>query len=439
MARGSRGFRWGLAACAAAGAAVRLAVYFGYYRNRDLGYNDAGYYSQTAVSLAQGHWFVDLIGRPAAEHGPVTTLLLAPVSGMGSPVNWQRLVTVVTGVATVAVIGLVGRRLGGEKVGLVAAAVAALYPGLWLNDGLVMSESIGALTVVLWMLASLVWQARPSPRSAVLMGAAAGVAALTRPELAVLMVAAVGAGWWVGGDRRPLMAGLAVVGGLAVLARWVAFNVTRFEHPVILTTNAGTTLRGANCDAVYEGRRLGSWALECLFIDPDVGRMEGSVRDTRWRADGIDYARDHAGRLPVVVAARLGRSFDLYGVGYQVDEDLRDGRPRRGVWAAVVSFWVLAVLAFIGQRRASRFGRLLLWAPVGAVLLAAVVFYGGHRIRTAMEPSVVLGAALGAAALAGRLGPGAEPDPAAEAEAPEPEPAKPTEPAEPAEDVTAPR
>ena len=97
MARGSRGFRWGLAACAAAGAAVRLAVYFGYYRNRDLGYNDAGYYSQTAVSLAQGHWFVDLIGRPAAEHGPVTTLLLAPVSGMGSPVNWQRLVTVVTG------------------------------------------------------------------------------------------------------------------------------------------------------------------------------------------------------------------------------------------------------------------------------------------------------------------------------------------------------
>jgi len=262
----------------------------------------------------------------------------------------------------------------------VAAAVAALYPGLWLNDGLVMSESIGALTVVLWMLASLVWQARPSPWSAVLMGAAAGVAALTRPELAVLMVAAVGAAWWVGGDRRRLMAGLAVVGGLAVLAPWVAFNVTRFEHPVILTTNAGTTLRGANCDAVYEGRRLGSWALECLFIDPDVGRMEGSVRDTRWRADGIDYARDHAGRLPVVVAARVGRSFDLYGVGYQVDEDLRDGRPRRGVWAAVVSFWVLAVLAFIGQRRASRFGRLLLWVPVGAVLLAAVVFYGGHRI-----------------------------------------------------------
>ena len=72
------------------------------------------------------------------------------------------------------------------------------------------------------------------------------------------------------------------------------------------------------------------------------------------------------------MAARLGRSFDLYGVGYQVDEDLRDGRPRRGVWAAVVSFWVLAVRAFIGQRRASRFGRLLLWVPVGAVLLAAV-------------------------------------------------------------------
>jgi len=98
------------------------------------------------------------------------------------------------------------------------------------------------------------------------------------------------------------------------------------------------------------------------------------------------------------VLARLGRSFDLFGLDYQVDEDVRDGRPRWGSWAAILSFWVLAVLAAFGQRRASRFGRLVLWAPVAAVLVTAVVFYGGHRLRTAMEPSVVLGAALAVAA-----------------------------------------
>lgn len=392
---------------------VRLAVYFRYHRGARFGFNDAPYYSQTAITLADGHWFVDLAGRPAAEHGPVTTLLLAPASWMDSPEDWQRLVTVVTGVATVVVIGLVGRRLGGERVGLVAAVIAALYPGLWLNDGLVMSESPGALTVALWMLAALVWQARPTPVWAAVMGVAAGVATLTRPELGVLIVAGVVAAWWVGGDRRRLLAALAAAGGLLVLAPWVAFNLGRFERPVILTTNDGTTLRGANCDPTYEGRALGSAAIECLAIDPDVAGMEGSLRSARWRGDGIEYARDHAGRLPVVVLARLGRSLDLYGLAYQVDEDAREGRPRWGSWAAVVSFWVLGALALVGQRRATPFGRFVLWAPVAAVLLTTVVFYGGHRVRAAMEPSVVLGAAVGVA-LTGRLGPGPGPEAAAE-------------------------
>ena len=425
MARGARRFRWGLAAIAAGAAVVRLGVYFRYYRGTQFGFNDAPYYSQTAIALADGRWFVDSTGRPAAEHGPVTTLLLAPVSWIDTPEDWQRLVTVLTGVAAVVVIGLVGRRLGGDRVGLVAAALAALYPGLWLNDGLVMSESPGALGVALWMLAALVWQARPTPVWAAVMGVAAGVAALTRPELGVLMVAGVVAAWWLGGERRWLMAALAAAAGLLVLAPWVAFNLERFERPVILTTNDGTTIRGANCDRTYEGRALGSWAVECLVIDPDVAGMEGSLRGARWRSDGIEYARDHAGRIPVVVLARLGRSLDLYGLGYQVDEDRRDGRPRLGSWAAIVSFWVLAALAVVGQRRATRFGRFVLWAPVVAVLLTAVVFYGGHRVRTAMEPSVVLGAALAVVALVERrIGPA--PGPAAETESeppssPEPE------------------
>ena len=122
------------------------------------------------------------------------------------------------------------------------------------------------------------------------------------------MVAGVVAAWWLGGERRWLMAALAAAAGLLVLAPWVAFNLERFERPVILTTNDGTTIRGANCDRTYEGRALGSWAVECLVIDPDVAGMEGSLRGARWRSDGIEYARDHAGRIPVVVLARLGRS-----------------------------------------------------------------------------------------------------------------------------------
>ena len=141
------------------------------------------------------------------------------------------------------------------------------------------------LAVVVWMLAALVWRARPSPAWAAVMGLAAGVAMLVRAELGVLIIAGVVAAWWLGGDRRWLMAVLAAAGGLLVLAPWVAFNVGRFDRTVILSTNDGTTLRASNCDAAYEGRAIGSAVIKCLVIDPEVVGMEiGRARRRRARA-----------------------------------------------------------------------------------------------------------------------------------------------------------
>ena len=52
-------------------------------------------------------------------------------------------------------IGLVGLRLAGPRVGLVAAAIAAVYPNLWINDSLVMSETLALLLVSLALLVAL--------------------------------------------------------------------------------------------------------------------------------------------------------------------------------------------------------------------------------------------------------------------------------------------
>jgi hypothetical protein len=78
---------------------------------------------------------------------------------------------------------------------------------------------------------------------------------------------------------------------------------------------------------------------------------------------------------------------------YQIDEDVRDGRPRWASWAGVVSFWVLAPLALYGVMRWRGVNRWLLLAPVLTVALSSVAFYGGHRIRAPVEPIVVLAAA----------------------------------------------
>ncbi|CAN5469341.1 hypothetical protein BH10ACT2_BH10ACT2_11330 [soil metagenome] len=405
-------------------AAVRLAVFQGFYRGRDFGFNDANYYSQQAIALTNGHWFIDpATGAPGAEHGPLTTLLIAPVSWMDFPQNWQRLATIATGVLCVGVLGLIGHKLGAHRanattLGLTAAGLAAIYPNLWLNDGLVMSESLCALLVSLWVLIGLDvgkrldMVSRPdglrsSVRYVILFGAIGALGVLARNELSLLAIVAAVVIWRLGAGSRVILLGAFAAANALVLAPWVVPNLVRFENPVILTTNEGGTLRGANCNRAYSGRQIGSWSIYCLAGDPDTLQMETSQRSARWRADGLAYAVEHKGRLPLVLAARVGRTLDLFGLDYQLDEDVRDGRPRLGSIVGIGAFWLLAPLAVFGLRKRSgpwtgSAERLVLLAPVFVVAVSTLAFYGGHRIRSPMESVVVIGAALAITRLASR-------------------------------------
>jgi hypothetical protein len=272
----------------------------------------------------------------------------------------------------------------------------------------VMSESLCTLIVAIWILVGLKMHRRldaPASASAgryvFLFGVVCAMAVLVRSELAVLSLVAV-AILWRSAWRRRLSEKLRLtailgVAALLVLAPWVVPNLFRFDRPVTLTTNDGTTLRGANCDRTYHGSEIGSWSVFCLTLDPTALQLETSQRSARWRSDGISYASDHAKRLPIVLAARAGRTLDLFGLDYQLDEDVRDGRPRLGSMLGIGTFWLLAPLALFGLCRRSRGTggqRMVLWAPVIVVAISTLAFYGGHRIRAPMEPVVVLGSAL---------------------------------------------
>lgn len=369
-----------------------LAVHWG----STSGFNDAEYYSRQAIDLAAGRLFRDpTTGGPGAEHGPLTTVLVAPFSWGADPADTQRLATLLVGTATVLVIALVARRMAGDRAGIIAAAIAAVYPNLWMNDGLVMSEAPGAAMVAIWLLVGTRWLERPDMQRAALWGLVGGLATLTRSELALLVLASViivavraGRSWIAS------VAVLVALSGVAV-GPWVTWNLVRFERPVTLTTNDGTTIRGANCDETYRGRAMGSWSVHCLVLDDgSTAGLETSERAAAWRREGLEYMREHADRVPLVVAARAGRLLGVYGLAHQVDEDVRDQRPRWASWSGVVTWLLLLPLAVVGVVRARSEIRWLLLSPVVAVFVTSVLFYGGHRIRAPMEPAVVIAAAL---------------------------------------------
>lgn len=376
------------------GAVVRVTYWLTKW-NVPLSLNDSIYYSGQARQLAQGRLFRELfVDRPGAEHGPLTSLLMAPVSFGDDFLRWQRCVTVVCGIALVWVLGMLGARLGGSRVGVVAAGIAAIAPNLWVNDGLVMSESVSMLLVACVMWCTLDAVERSTTRSFVLLGVALGLATLARSELALLAPLVL---IWVAVCRRragvSMWAALVTVAASAalVLLPWLAFNLARFENPVLLTTNDGTTWLGANCDDTYSGEVLGGWSLNCVIADPDYQYdEEPSVRSSRQRAIAVSYVRQHLTDVPKVVLARVGRTLDLHGLSDLVHQDVGEERPEWVAWAGIGSFWLMAVASIVGARRLGRRHRWLLLAPFVVVLCTTVLFYGGHRIRSSAEPSLVL-------------------------------------------------
>jgi len=361
---------------------------------------DGAYYHGLANALADGHGFVEPLalydGRvvATAEHPPLYPLALAFVSLIGGTGELShRLASCLLGASTVPLVGLAGRRLAGERAGLIAAGLAALYPMLVILDGTLYAESLYLLLLAAVLLVALEAARRPSAGAALLLGALIGLATLTRNEAVLLLgLLAPPALWSRGGGWRRMA--LATVALVVVVAPWSAYSSVRFDALVPIATNTGVTLAGANCDTTYGDEALGQWSFQCT----SGAGGDGAERSATLTRRGLRYAADHSGRLPAVAMVRVLRTWDLYrpwdqGAFYGLVIDGRNIDMQR---AGLVVLWVLLPLAaagaFVLRRR-----RRELWivaAPAIMVTLAAVLSSGSSRLRAAGELTVVLLAAV---------------------------------------------
>ena len=117
---------------------------------------------------------------------------------------------------------------------------------------------------------------------------------------------------------------------------------------------------------------------------------------------GLDYARDHAGRLPVVMAAaRLAGTWSFYDPFRFPDP----GRNETVIRVGIYFYWALVPLAVLGAVWLRRRGRPLwvLLAPIGVVCLVAMATYTSIRLRYLAEIPFVVLAAAGVVALSSRV------------------------------------
>ncbi len=138
------------------------------------------------------------------------------------------------------------------------------------------------------------------------------------------------------------------------LAPWVGFNLSRFDHPVLLSAGYEITLSTATCDLTYYGEFTGYWNILC-----PVGVLEANGIDSRgmdqselaklFRDESLEYIGNHKSRLPYVVLARWGRITGLYKPLQQVRLDVfPEGRSLWVARGAMAGWYIVAPLAIAG-------------------------------------------------------------------------------------------
>jgi len=393
---------------------------------------DQIFYNAEANAVATGHGFVEPLwgvthpgqaAPPAADHPPLTVFFLTPVNWLAghAPLSWiiheplhdymreDRYAMVLLGTLLVFLVGLLGRRVGGDTVGLVAAGIAAVNPNIWVNDGLVMSETVTMVVVVgALLLAFALWD-KPSRARALALGALCGLAALSRAELvlfALLLGVVVAVTTGVVRREKAVLSACVLGAAFLVVMPWVGYNLSRFHDPTFVSTNDGIALLGSNCDPVYWGHGIGLTSVaagptDCLQNPPPPG--DQSQVSTIYRKRAFTYMKDHLRRLPAVVAARIGRTWSLFRPNDMIFFNQGEGRE---AWVTRLGLWFYyPELAFaIGGavtlwRRKHRKALYVLCVPAITVTIGVAVTYGQTRFRAAAEPSLAVLAAAGAVAL----------------------------------------
>jgi 4-amino-4-deoxy-L-arabinose transferase-like glycosyltransferase len=401
VTRGS--FRARLAAIVAGAVALRVLYVLVLARHVPMA-GDSQFFHAEANLVAGGRGYIEPFLDAAygthvatAAHPPLYPTVLAGLSLLGGDsVLAQRTFGALFGAVTIVLIALIARRLGGDRAGLTAAGIAALYPLFVAADGAPMSESLYGMLIAACLFVALRLSENRTPARAATLGALVGLAALTRSE-ALLLLPLIGLPL----TFRSWRAALALLAACAVvLAPWTIRNLSAFDRLTPISHNDSTVLAGANCDATYHGPDLGSWRFDC--ISPRGTLNEGKQAAT-WRREGIDYATDHAGRWPAVVPVRVLRTWDLWQPRRQLD--LAEGRAKWAEAAGVIAYFLLLPFTIWGAAilwRRRRGAALILLAPALLVTVSSAIGYGNPRFRHAFEISIVVLAALAVTRLAER-------------------------------------
>jgi 4-amino-4-deoxy-L-arabinose transferase-like glycosyltransferase len=331
-------------------------------------------------------------------------------AGGRSAVAPERISQAVLGTLAVGLIGLVGLEAFGPVVGIIALALAAFYPVLIEDSGVLIAENL----LIVFELAAT-WTALRARRAGAdggrwalgwiaATGVLAGLATLTH-ENAFLMLIPLSVAAWSAPTRRRLEAlasvALLLITAALTIAPWTIRNAIELHRFIPVSDESGITLVGAyNPDSAAFKPLPYKWRLYIqIRQDAALRRHAGRLTEPQLGDRLLSQAEGYIGRHPLAPLSvgfhNTLRMLELDGsFGYEASATalaLHIGTARIGV----ISFWILGALALLGLlTRGVRRAPLWLWAiPLLFTLSDVLINVETPRFREPIDPFVVMLAA----------------------------------------------
>ncbi|HTU14886.1 MAG TPA: glycosyltransferase family 39 protein [Solirubrobacterales bacterium] len=367
--------------------------------------------------------------QPASNYSPGLPFFAGGVFELtgSDDVRLVRILLALISTLAIPLCFLIGRRLGGDAAGLIAAAAVAFYPTLITYSGMLLTEPLAGTLIAGAVLAIL--KARDQRRLLPWAGAGLllGLTTMVRPEylwvsfLLALALVAIEIRGGFGHAIRPVAVMLLALG--VVIAPWTIRNAIEYERLVPLSTGGGQTLysgsylpSGGNPTKVMPDLLRDNPVLLAEIERQNVRSGEGPESITPERVFGLLAAQQLPHMDTDAALARLGRERYMAALrndpaglaSYFWRKALRIWwRGRAGFmqsdtgrmihWLIIVS--AITGLALLAVRRRPEFwifGSIVLAATmIGVVLVASprralalwplVAVLAGFGIRTAAE------------------------------------------------------
>jgi 4-amino-4-deoxy-L-arabinose transferase-like glycosyltransferase len=382
--------------------------------------NDPYFYTVFGEQISRGHGYTLFSGEPTAFYPVGYPAVLGGVFWLMHhtplPDNPARLIgffQLVLGVATVALVFEVARRLYDPATGLVAAAVVALWPNLIFHTATALSETVFNFLVMCAVLV-IVWRpwGRLKAGQLALFGALIGVSALVRPIsllfVPVLLFASRRAGFAWRPSLRHVLVVVLVAG--ATIAPWTIRNIVRMNYPVIISTNLGEDLCMSRHPHATGGFNLDDY---CYHGFDRYKRPEYEIRkDHGASGRAISYVVHHPLEEPRLMLWRA--YFTLYHDkdGLEASESYGNnqylGSHERKLLGTVSDFYFFAALGLgvLGLWRV-RVGqdarRLFVVLAMAALAAPPLVFFGDPRFHVPPVPLFAIPVALALVAVGRRV------------------------------------